>query len=165
MVVATTKCSASPVAWRPGGPALLGESNLTVPDSMVSTIDEWKDRGSSVLSLLGQQAVMGAVAVEDEVRPEARQAVDQLHTQGRKVVMITGDAHQVADAVAVELGIDEDFSEVLPEDKAVKVADLQDRGLRVAMVGDGVNDAPRSHALMSVSPSVPVPTSPSSRPG
>lgn len=130
------------VRYSVGGPALLGESNLTVPDSMVSTIDEWKDRGSSVLYLLGQQAVMGAVAVEDEVRPEARQAVDQLHARGRKVVMITGDAHQVADAVAVDLGIDEVFSEVLPEDKAAKVADLQDRGLRVAMVGDGVNDAP-----------------------
>jgi len=125
-----------------GGPALLGESNLAVADSMVSTIDEWKDRGSSVLYLLGQQAVMGAVAVEDEVRPEARQAVEQLHARGRKVVMITGDAHQVADAVSADLGIDEVFSEVLPEDKAAKVAELQDRGLRVAMVGDGVNDAP-----------------------
>jgi Cu2+-exporting ATPase len=130
------------VRYSVGGPALLRESNLTVPGSMISTIDEWKDRGSSVLYLLGQQAVMGAVAVEDEVRPEACQAVDQLHSQGRKVVMITGDAHQVADAVAVDLGIDEVFSEVLPEDKVAKVADLQDRGLRVAMVGDGVNDAP-----------------------
>ena len=130
------------VRYSVGGPALLRESNLTVPGSMISTIDEWKDRGSSVLYLLGQQAVMGAVAVEDEVRPEACQAVDQLHSQGRKVVMITGDAQQVADAVAVDLGIDEVFSEVLPEDKVAKVANLQDRGLRVAMVGDGVNDAP-----------------------
>ncbi|MEF2977141.1 HAD-IC family P-type ATPase [Subtercola sp. YIM 133946] len=86
--------------------------------------------------------VLGALALEDEVRPESRQAVDALHARGVRVAMITGDAHSVAAAVAARLGIDEVFAEVLPEDKDSKVAELQSRGLSVAMVGDGVNDAP-----------------------
>ncbi|MEO6629758.1 MAG: heavy metal translocating P-type ATPase, partial [Aquihabitans sp.] len=130
------------VGYSVGGPAMLKEGNLTVPDSIAAAIEEWKDRGSSVLYLSDSGAILGAVAVEDEVRPEAREAIDQLHAAGLKVVMITGDARQVADAVAADLGIDEVFSEVLPEDKSAKVAELQNRGLRVAMVGDGVNDAP-----------------------
>jgi P-type Cu2+ transporter len=82
------------------------------------------------------------VALEDEVREESREAVAALHERGVRVVMITGDAQQVADAVARDLGIDEVFAEVLPEEKDKAVAELQERGERVAMVGDGVNDAP-----------------------
>jgi len=86
--------------------------------------------------------VIGAVALEDEVREVSRAAVDALHAAGVRVVMITGDARPVAEAVAADLGVDEVFAEVLPEDKDAKVAELQARGLTVAMVGDGVNDAP-----------------------
>ena len=95
-----------------------------------------------MLYLVRGDAIVGALALEDEVRPEAREAVADLQRMGVKVAMITGDARQVADAVAGELGIDEVFAEVLPEDKDQAVAELQQRGLAVAMVGDGVNDAP-----------------------
>jgi len=130
------------VAYTVGGPALLRDRNLSVPDTISVAVDGWKARGSSVLYLVERDVIISAIAVEDEVRPEARQAVDQLHAARRTVVMITGDAHQVAEAVAADLGIDEVLAEVLPEDKATEVGGLQDRGLRVAMVGDGVNDAP-----------------------
>jgi Cu2+-exporting ATPase len=125
-----------------GGPALLRERNLSEPDDLSRYIEEWKDRGAAVLHVVRNDEVYGAIALEDEIRPESKQAVDELHALGVKVVMITGDAQQVADAVAKQLGIDEVFAEVLPEDKDKAVAELQGRGLRVAMVGDGVNDAP-----------------------
>ena len=141
-IVVQAVAGSIPVAHAVGGPALLRDRDLSVPDSITEPVEAWKERGSSVLYLARGSEILGAVAVEDEVRPEAHQAVDDLHEAGRKVVMITGDAKQVADAVATDLGIDEVFSEVLPEDKAAKVAKLQERGLKVAMVGDGVNDAP-----------------------
>jgi len=125
-----------------GGPALLREVGTEVPEALQGATGEWTDRGAAVLYLLRGDAVLGAFALEDEVRPEAKQAVDELHDEGLEVVMVTGDARQVADAVGAELGIDRVDAEVLPGDKDRTVADLQAKGLSVAMVGDGVNDAP-----------------------
>jgi Cu2+-exporting ATPase len=125
-----------------GGPALLRERDLDEPSEFAEWSQGWRERGATVLYLVRGDAVVGGMALEDEVRPEARAAVAELQAMGRRVVMITGDARQVADAVGHDLGVDEVFAEVLPEEKDAKVAELQARGLTVAMVGDGVNDAP-----------------------
>jgi len=125
-----------------GGPAMLRDLDLQSPTALDQSIQDWKQRGASVLYVVEDGSVTGAFSVEDEVRPESRQAVDELHRLGIRVAMITGDARQVAEAVAADLGIDQVFAEVLPEDKHCEVAKLQGGGQRVAMVGDGVNDAP-----------------------
>jgi Cu2+-exporting ATPase len=130
------------VAHAVGGPALLRERGLGEPAELDSWSRGWNERGASVLYLVREAEVIGGLALEDEIRHEARAAVAELQAMGRRVIMITGDARQVADAVAADLGLDEVFAEVLPEDKAAKVEELRARGLRVAMVGDGVNDAP-----------------------
>ncbi len=123
---------------RVGGPRLLEE---VAQDELPETTD-WRAEGATILHVLVDGAVVGALALADEVREESRQAVDALHKLGIHVVMITGDAQTVANSVAGELGIDRVFAGVRPEDKAAKVAQLQGEGLKVAMVGDGVNDAP-----------------------
>jgi len=129
-------------AFAVGGPVLLRERQLSEPADLAGPTSAWRERGAAVLYLVQDAEIIGAMALEDEIRPEARQAVDDLRQMGCRVVMITGDARQVADAVGADLGVDEVFAEVLPEDKSAKVAELQQRGLKVAMVGDGVNDAP-----------------------
>lgn len=125
-----------------GGPALLREHAAEVPAEIEEPAHEWAARGAAVLHVLRDGQVIGALALEDEIRPESAQAVDALHAQGVRVAMITGDARSVAETVGRRLGVDEVLAEVLPEDKDSEVAKLQARGLRVAMVGDGVNDAP-----------------------
>jgi P-type Cu2+ transporter len=125
-----------------GGPNLLRERRLDPPRELENGTAEWKRRGASVLYVVRDDDVVGALALEDEVRPESAAAVQALHAQRIRVVMITGDARQVADAVGRQLGADEVVAEVLPDEKGEAVASLQRRGLRVAMVGDGVNDAP-----------------------
>ena len=123
---------------RVGGPRLLEEAGRNeLPEAR-----PWREQGAIILHVLVNGAVVGALALADEIREESRQAVDALHKLGIQVVMITGDARAVAESVAAELGIDRVFAGVRPEDKAAKVAQLQDEGLKVAMVGDGVNDAP-----------------------
>jgi Cu2+-exporting ATPase len=125
-----------------GGPAMLRERGLTVPEALSQETAAWAARGAAILHVVRDGQIIGAFALEDQIRPEAAEAVAALKARGVRVVMITGDARPVAEAVARDLGIDEVFAEVLPEDKGRAVATLQARGERVAMVGDGVNDAP-----------------------
>lgn len=121
---------------------MLREFSLTIPGELTDITGSWAQRGAGVLHVVRDGEIIGAVAVEDKIRPESRAAVRALQARGVKVAMITGDATQVAQAVGKDLGIDEVFAEVLPQDKDTKVTQLQERGLSVAMVGDGVNDAP-----------------------
>jgi Cu2+-exporting ATPase len=121
-----------------GGPYMLDKYEVR---PLAETV-EWQSQGSIILHVLRDGEVIGAIGLADEIREESRQAVDALHRQGIEVVMIAGDAQAVAQSVAAELGIDRVFAGVHPEDKARKVTELQHEGRRVAMVGDGVNDAP-----------------------
>jgi Cu2+-exporting ATPase len=119
---------------RVGGPRLLAELGLTGPASA--------DQGATRLQVIRDGVVLGSLVLADEIRPESGQAVKALQALGIKVAMITGDARSVAEAVGRQLGVDTVLAEVRPEDKAARVAELQSAGQRVAMVGDGVNDAP-----------------------
>ncbi|MEW5990425.1 MAG: heavy metal translocating P-type ATPase [Chloroflexota bacterium] len=121
-----------------GGPRLLGELSLDPIDESTA----WAREGQTVLHVVAEGRVVGAIALEDEIRPESQEAVRDLHALGLKVAMITGDSQAVADSVARRLGIDEVAAQVLPADKAAAVARFQAGGRKVAMVGDGVNDAP-----------------------
>ncbi|NYD69514.1 heavy metal translocating P-type ATPase [Herbiconiux flava] len=122
-----------------GGPRLLEEHAAHPLASPSWGVEATSD---TVLHVLRDHEVIGRITLADEIRPESRAAVDELRRQGVEVVMITGDAEPVAQAVAAELGITRVFAGVRPEDKAAKVAELQAEGRKVAMVGDGVNDAP-----------------------
>ncbi|MGD7789128.1 heavy metal translocating P-type ATPase [Propionibacteriaceae bacterium Y1700] len=121
-----------------GGPYLLEQHSA----DELPVADQWREEGSIILHVLADGKVIGALRLADEVRSVSRDAVEALHAQGTQVVMITGDAQAVADTVAKDLGIDRVFAGVRPEDKAAKVSELQNEGRKVAMVGDGVNDAP-----------------------
>ncbi|MGS0562715.1 heavy metal translocating P-type ATPase [Microbacterium aurugineum] len=123
---------------RVGGPKLLDE----VGGEEIAAADEWREDGAIILHVVLDGRVVGGLRLADEIRPESREAVGALHRRGVEVVMITGDAQAVAESVAAELGIDRVFAGVRPEDKSAKVAELQREGKKVAMVGDGVNDAP-----------------------
>jgi Cu2+-exporting ATPase len=121
-----------------GGPYMLEHHGV----SELPIADQWRNDGAIILHVLADGQVIGALKLADEIREESQQAVDALHALDIQVVMITGDAEAVARSVANELGIDRVFAGVRPEDKAAKVAELQAEGRKVAMVGDGVNDAP-----------------------
>ena len=121
-----------------GGPYLLEQHEL----AELPVAEQWREQGATILHVLAGGEVIGALCLVDEIRTESRDAIDALHAQDVQVVMITGDAEAVARSVGEELGIDRVFAGVRPEDKASKVAALQQEGRRVAMVGDGVNDAP-----------------------
>ena len=123
---------------RVGGPRLLEETGA----AELEETPAWREEGAIVLHVLRDGEPVGALKLADAVRQESREAIDALHARDIQVVMITGDAQNVAEHVGAELGIDRIFAGVRPEDKASRVAALQDEGRTVAMVGDGVNDAP-----------------------
>jgi P-type Cu2+ transporter len=125
-----------------GGPRLLADLTAQVPPEIESATRAWATDGRTVLYVIVDHQVLGAIAVEDEIRPESAQAVELLHRMGVKVAMITGDSQSVADSVARRLKIDQVAAQVLPADKAAAVKKFQSGGQKVGMVGDGVNDAP-----------------------
>ena len=120
-------------------PGYLRENGLRVDDPKA---EEWNGQGKTVVFLMVNGKVAGAVALADRIRGESRAAVDRLKAMGIKTMMLTGDHELVARWVAGELGLDDYFAGVLPAEKAEKLRDIQSRGLVVAMTGDGVNDAP-----------------------
>lgn len=120
-------------------PGYLRERGGDVQDARVRTLAE---QGKTVVYVLRGDTVAGAIALADVIRPESREALALLQTRGIRAIMLTGDAQPVARWVADELGLDEYFAEVLPDQKAAKIREVKARGLTVAMVGDGVNDAP-----------------------
>jgi Cu2+-exporting ATPase len=125
-----------------GGPRLLEMLSLT-PEANLATFTEAANKNSqTVVYLATKDKIIAAISIADVIRPESKQAVDELHRMGIEVAMLTGDSQAVARAVAGQLGIQRVFAEVLPEHKDQKVVELQKLGKRVAMVGDGVNDAP-----------------------
>jgi Cu2+-exporting ATPase len=125
-----------------GGPNLLTTLGVELDAKAQGAAERAAARGWSAIYLVEGVRVVAVFAIADAVRPESREAVQRLHDERIEVVMLTGDARPVADAVAEDLGIDRVFAQVLPEQKADKIKELQFRGKRVAMVGDGVNDAP-----------------------
>ena len=125
-----------------GGPRLLEMLALTPPPALATFITQSEVRCQSVIHLVQDGQIVGSFALADVIRPESHQAIRQLQEYGIEVVMLTGDSNAVAKAVAEELGITQYFAEVLPEHKDDQVAQLQAQGRKVAMVGDGVNDAP-----------------------
>ena len=125
-----------------GGPRLLEQQNIQVPSAIAAQAQTWGERGQTVVYLVEEGQVLAAFALADVIRPESREAVEVLKGQGIRVAILTGDSEQVARWVAGELGVTEYFAGVLPEDKSARVTELQKGGAQVAMVGDGVNDAP-----------------------
>jgi Cu2+-exporting ATPase len=125
-----------------GGPALIRELRADLPAVLRDASDRAASRGQSAITMIEGGTAIALFAVADAVREESREAVQRLHEQGIQVIMMTGDARAVAKAVADDLHIDTVFAEVLPGQKAAKVREVQQQGKRVAMVGDGVNDAP-----------------------
>jgi len=125
-----------------GGPALLKSLGIEPGPEFRAAIDRASERGQAAITMVDGAVVVTVLAVADAVRDESREAIDRLHAMGIESVMMTGDSRAVANAVGRELGIDTVLAEVLPDEKAARIKEVQAQGKRVAMVGDGVNDAP-----------------------
>jgi len=125
-----------------GGPALRRQLDVKLEPAFQAAAERAASRGQAAITLIEGTTALAVFAVADAVRDESHDAVQRLHAQRIEVIMMTGDAEAVARAVAEDLGIDTVFSEILPAQKAAKVKEVQAQGKRVAMVGDGVNDAP-----------------------
>ena len=125
-----------------GGPALLEGIGITVPSELLRNVAEAGKKGQTVVFTVRDKTLLGAIAMADIIREESREAIQKLKEIGVRTAMITGDSEDVAKWVADELGIDEYFARVLPHQKSEKVKELQTRNMKVAMVGDGINDAP-----------------------
>lgn len=125
-----------------GGQSILSEGKFMLSEKLKSDIEKFSQEGKTVIYVVLKNEILGVIALADLIREESKEAISALKKMGVKTVMITGDSAGVAKWVADEVGIDEYFSKVLPQEKSEKVKILQERGLRVAMVGDGINDAP-----------------------
>jgi Cu2+-exporting ATPase len=125
-----------------GGSRLVESRSMLPSAEIMKAAAAWDREGKTVLYVIANRSVLGAMAVEDEIRDESREAIEELHRLGLRVAMITGDSKAVAESVGQLIGIDDVAAEVLPVDKAAAIRRFQAGGKRVAMVGDGVNDAP-----------------------
>jgi len=125
-----------------GGAALLDSLKASLPSDIGEQIVQENKKGKTIIFVADSKEVLGVFALADLIREESRQAINDLKKMGLRIAMITGDSESVAAWVAKELGIDEYFAKVLPQEKSEKVKFLQEKGHKVAMVGDGVNDAP-----------------------
>jgi Cu2+-exporting ATPase len=125
-----------------GGPSLLKSEKFPIPEEFNDAAHRFGESGQAAIYLVEGEKVLAVFAIADAIRPESYEAIRNLHQLGIQSAMLTGDSEAVAETVAKELDINLVFAQVLPEDKAKKIQDLQKQGKRVAMVGDGVNDAP-----------------------
>src|SRR3989344_1051663 len=125
-----------------GGPALLEDMGVSIPAELAVQVENAGKKGQTIIFTLKDKQLLGAIALADIIREESREAIRALKEMGVRSAMITGDSEDVAQWVSRELGIDEYFARVLPDQKSKKVRELQKRGQKVAMVGDGINDAP-----------------------
>jgi len=125
-----------------GGPALLESMEINIPDELSKQVQDGGRKGQTIIFTLKEGTLLGAIALADIIREESRKAIEMLKEIGVRTAMITGDSLDVAKWVSEELKIDEYFARVLPHEKSDKIKELQKRNMKVAMVGDGINDAP-----------------------
>jgi P-type Cu2+ transporter len=148
-----------------GGPALLRQLGLAEPEALAGELEGWRGRGAAILYVVRDDKVVGALSLEDGVRPESRQAVDELHRLGKQVVMLTGDARQVAEAVAAELGVDEVWPRSCPRTRTRPWPASRAAAWPWPWSATASTTPPPWPGPTSASPSAPAPTWPSSRPG